>query len=72
MVRNRLGNTQAIKYRYKHPKHWYVSWYANHAELARMENVLLDEELLGMVKRLIVMSRLDAFDDIYGKEAKPQ
>lgn len=67
MVRNRLGNTQAIKYQYKHQSISMSGWYANHAELARMENVLLDEELLGMVKEVNIDIAIDAFDDIYNQ-----
>jgi len=67
MVRNKLGNLQTIKYQYKHKNINMSGWYANYAELARMEGLLMDGELFDMVQDATQELAVDAFDEIYNQ-----
>jgi hypothetical protein len=67
MVRNRLGNLQTIKYQFKHKNLQMSGWYANNAELARIEDMLLDSELMDLCDSAMENAAVDAFDEIYNK-----
>ena len=65
LVRNRLGNAQTIKYQFKHKNINMSHWYANYAQLARAEDLLLDENLMSEVNEAMEELAVEAFDDIY-------
>ncbi|MCD9496836.1 hypothetical protein [Photobacterium carnosum] len=65
LVRNRLGNSQTIKYQFKHKNINMSHWYANYAQLARAEDLLLDENLMSEVNEAMEELAVEAFDDIY-------
>ncbi|PKH88368.1 hypothetical protein [Colwellia sp. Bg11-28] len=67
MVRNKLGNLQTLKYQYKHKNINMSGWYANYAEVAQMEGILMDESLFFMVENELQELAIDAFDDIYNQ-----
>jgi len=65
MVRNKLGNLLTIKHQFKHKNLNMAGWYANNAELARMEGLMLDSELMDMCDQAMEDAAVDALDDIY-------
>ncbi|WP_156731359.1 hypothetical protein [Photobacterium phosphoreum] len=65
LVRNRLGNAQTIKYQFKHKNINMSHWYANYAQLARAEDLLLDENLMSEINGAMEELAVEAFDDIY-------
>lgn len=67
MVRNKLGNLQALKYQYKHKNINMSGWYAKYAEVAQMEGILMDESLFITVEKEHQELAIDAFDDIYNQ-----
>lgn len=67
LVRNNLGNLQTVKYQLKHKNINMSDWYANNAAIARMEGVLLDQELFNMVQDESQELAVDVFDDIYNE-----
>jgi integrase len=67
LVRNNLGNLQTVKYQLKHKNINMSDWYANNAAIARMEGVLLDQELFNMVQEESQELAVDVFDDIYNE-----
>ena len=65
MVRNKLGNLLTIKHQFKHKNLNMAGWYANNAELARIEGLMLDSELMDMCDQAMEDAAVDALDDIY-------
>ena len=65
LVRNRLGNAQTIKYQFKHKNINMSHWYANYAQLARTEDLLMDESLMIEANEAMEELAVEAFDDIY-------
>ena len=65
MIRSRLGNLQTIKYQLKHKNINMSDWYANNAELARIEDLLIDNDLMNEVNTAMQTLAVEAFDDIY-------
>lgn len=65
MIRNKLGNLQTLKYQLKHKNVNMSDWYANNAELARIEGLLIDNELMDEVNNAMQTLAVEAFDDIY-------
>lgn len=65
LVRNRLGNAQTIKYQFKHKNINMSHWYANYAQLARTEDLLMDENLMIEANEAMEELAVEAFDDIY-------
>lgn len=65
LVRNRLGNAQTIKYQFKHKNINMSHWYANYAQLARTEDLLMDESLMIEANEAMEGLAVEAFDDIY-------
>ncbi|OBU44480.1 hypothetical protein AYY26_17355 [Photobacterium phosphoreum] len=65
LVRNRLGNAQTIKYQFKHKNINMSHWYANYAQLARAEDLLMDESLMIEANEAMEELAVEAFDDIY-------
>lgn len=65
LVRNRLGNAQTIKYQFKHKNINMSHWYANYAQLARAEDLLMDESLMIEASEAMEELAVEAFDDIY-------
>jgi hypothetical protein len=69
MVRHRLGNLQSIKRQYGHKNLQMSGWYANNADLARMEDLLLDSELMEVCDEALENAAVDALDEIYNGSA---
>ncbi|MEI8602350.1 hypothetical protein P4S55_16635 [Shewanella sp. PP-Sp27a-2] len=65
IVRNGLGNTLTVKEQFKHKNLSMANYYAQNAELARIQGLVLDEELLGVLDVSSEEAIIDAFDDIY-------
>lgn len=65
MVKNRLGNALTVKYQLKHRNINMSSWYANYAELARTNQLLMDTQLMSEFEQAIESSAVDAWDEIY-------
>lgn len=65
MIRNKLGSLQAIKYQFKHKNITMSNWYANNAEIARVEDLLIDNDLMNEVSNATKTLAVEAFDDIY-------
>ncbi len=65
MVRNRLGGLQTIKRQFGHENLQMSGWYANNADLARIEDLLLDSELMDMCDEAMEDAAVDALDEIY-------
>jgi len=65
IVRNGLGNTLTVKEQFKHKNLSMANYYAQNAELARIQGLVLDEELLGLLDVSSEEAIIDAFDDIY-------
>jgi len=65
IVRNGLGNTLTVKEQLKHKNLNMANYYAQNAELARIQGLVLDEELLGVLDVASEGAIIDALDDIY-------
>ena len=65
MIRHRLGGLLTIKYQFKHKNLQMSGWYANYAELARTEGILMDTELMNLCDQAMEDAAVDALDDIY-------
>jgi hypothetical protein len=67
MKRHGLGNAQTIKFQYKHKNIEMSEYYAKNAQLANMNDVLLDEELISFMEQEGIRMGVDAYDEIYNK-----
>lgn len=67
MKRYGLGNAQTIKFQYKHENIVMSDYYSKNAELARMRDVLLDEELIALMEEEGIRMGIDAYDEIFNK-----
>jgi integrase len=65
MKRYGFGNASTIKFQYKHENINMSDYYANNAELMRMHDVLMDNELLEMMEEEGISLGVDIYDDIY-------
>ena len=65
MIRHQLGGLLTIKYQFKHKNLQMSGWYANYADLARTEGILMDEELMNLCDIAMEDAAVDALDDIY-------
>ncbi|MCG7585355.1 hypothetical protein [Photobacterium sp. OFAV2-7] len=65
MVKNRLGNALTVKYQLKHRNINMSNWYANYSELARTNQLLMDDQLMREFDEAIEASAVDAWDEIY-------
>lgn len=65
MIRHRLGGLLTIKYQLKHKNLQMSDWYANYANLARIEGILMDNELMSLCDQAMEDAAVDALDDIY-------
>lgn len=66
-VRHGFGNTSGIKFQYKHKNINMSGYYSANAELARMEDILLDHDLLNELEEAGIDLGVDIFDEIYNK-----
>ncbi|MCG9749875.1 hypothetical protein L1D54_05260 [Vibrio brasiliensis] len=64
-VRYGFGSASGIKFQYKHANINMSDYYANNAYLARMNDILLDEELLDELSEEGIELGVDLFDDVY-------
>ncbi|SON51597.1 hypothetical protein [Vibrio tapetis] len=64
-VRYGFGSASGIKFQYKHANINMSDYYANNAYLARMNDILLDEDLLDEMDEEGIDLGVDLFDDIY-------
>jgi integrase len=62
-----FGSVSAIKFQYKHENIEMSDYYANNAALQAMEDVLLDTDLLELMKVEGINLGVDIFDEIYHK-----
>lgn len=62
-----FGTATGIKFQYKHANINMSDYYANNASLQAMEDVLLDNDLLKIMKEEGISMGVDIFDDIYNK-----
>ncbi|ADN77901.1 conserved hypothetical protein [Ferrimonas balearica DSM 9799] len=69
LVRNKLGNLLTIKHQFKHKNLSMSGWYANNAELARMEGIMLDGELTAMFDEAMEDVAVDALDEVYNESS---
>ena len=60
-----FGNASGIKFQYKHENINMSDYYSNNAELMKMHDVLLDEDLLKIMYDEGVNLGVDIYDDIY-------
>ena len=67
MKRYGLGNAQTIKFQYKHENIVMSDYYSKNAELARMHDVLLDEDLIALMEEEGIRMGIDAYDEIFNK-----
>lgn len=67
MKRYGLGNAQTIKFQYKHENIVMSDYYSKNAELARMRDVILDEELVALMEEEGIRMGIDAYDEIFNK-----
>ena len=65
IVRNGLGNALTVKEQLKHKNLNMSNYYANNAELARIQGLVLDDELLGVLEGVSEDAVIDALDEIY-------
>lgn len=64
-VRYGFGTASGIKFQYKHANLNMSDYYANNAILAKLNDVLLDHELLNEIKEAEIELGIDLFDDAY-------
>lgn len=62
-----FGSTATIKFQYKHRNINMSNYYANNSELQRMEDVLLDSDLLSLLNEEGIRMGVDIFDEIYNE-----
>ncbi|HCE1977274.1 TPA: hypothetical protein NGS68_000540 [Vibrio parahaemolyticus] len=66
-VRYGFGSVQGIKFQYKHENLNMSDYYANNAVLAKMNDLLLDKELLDELKEAGIELGVELYDDIFNK-----
>ncbi|HBK3326024.1 TPA: hypothetical protein KDX74_003603 [Vibrio parahaemolyticus] len=66
-VRYGFGTASGIKFQFKHENINMSGYYANNAELAQMNDLLMDEEILEDLKVAGIDLGVDLFDEIYNK-----
>jgi hypothetical protein len=62
-----FGNESGIKFQYKHRNINMSGYYAANAELAAMNDILLDQDLLQIMKKEGINLGVDIYNDIYNK-----
>ncbi|MBO0210434.1 hypothetical protein [Vibrio sp. Vb0877] len=66
-VRYGFGTASGIKFQFKHQNINMSGYYANNAELAQMNDLLMDEEILEELKEAGIDLGVDVFDEIYNQ-----
>lgn len=66
-VRHGFGTASGIKFQFKHRNVNMSGYYANHAELVRMNDLLMDEDILEDLKEAGIDLGIDIFDEIYNE-----
>ncbi|HCM0920489.1 TPA: hypothetical protein N2828_003430 [Vibrio parahaemolyticus] len=66
-VRYGFGTASGIKFQFKHENINMSGYYANNAELAQMNDLLMDEEILEELKEAGVDLGVDIFDEIFNQ-----
>ncbi|MFB1072532.1 hypothetical protein [Vibrio diabolicus] len=66
-VRHGFGTASGIKFQFKHQNINMSGYYANNAELARMNDLLMDEDILEVLKEDRIDLGIDIFDEVYNK-----
>ncbi|MCB5450228.1 hypothetical protein [Vibrio lentus] len=66
-VRHGFGAASGIKFQFKHQNINMSGYYANNAELARMNDLLMDEDILADLKEAGIDLGIDIFDEIYNE-----
>lgn len=62
-----FGSSATIKFQYKHRNINMSDYYSNNAQLQRMEDVLLDNDLLTLLNEEGIRMGVDIFDEIYNE-----
>jgi hypothetical protein len=62
-----FGSSATIKFQYKHRNINMSNYYSNNAQLQRMEDVLLDNDLLSLLNEEGIRMGVDIFDEIYNE-----
>ncbi|MCG6265293.1 hypothetical protein K6U64_19895 [Vibrio vulnificus] len=66
-VRYGFGTPSGIKFQFKHENINMSGYYANNAELAQMNDLLMDEDILDDLKEAGIDLGIDIFDEIYNQ-----
>lgn len=66
-VRYGFGTASGIKFQFKHENINMSGYYANNAELAQMNDLLMDEEILEDLKEAGIDLGVDLFDEIFNQ-----
>ncbi|MDG3424488.1 hypothetical protein P5E72_23650, partial [Vibrio parahaemolyticus] len=66
-VRYGFGTASGIKFQFKHENINMSGYYANNAELAQMNDLLMDEEILEELKEAAIDLGVDIFDEIFNQ-----
>ncbi|EGR4473681.1 hypothetical protein [Vibrio cholerae] len=66
-VRYGFGTASGIKFQFKHENINMSGYYANNAELAQMNDLLMDEDILEDLKEASIDLGVDIFDEIFNK-----
>ncbi|WP_260678504.1 hypothetical protein [Vibrio fluvialis] len=66
-VRYGFGTASGIKFQYKHQNINMSGYYANYAELAQINDLLMDDDILSDLKEAGIDLGVDVFDEIYNK-----
>ncbi|MBE3756212.1 hypothetical protein HJ201_17490 [Vibrio parahaemolyticus] len=66
-VRYGFGTASGIKFQFKHENINMSGYYANNAELAQMNDLLMDEEILEELKEAGIDLGVDIFDEIFNQ-----
>lgn len=66
-VRYGFGTASGIKFQFKHQNINMSGYYANNAELAQMNDLLMDDEILEELKEAGIDLGVDVFDEIYNQ-----
>lgn len=66
-VRYGFGTASGIKFQFKHQNISMSGYYANNAELAQMNDLLMDDEILEELKEAGIDLGVDVFDEIYNQ-----
>ncbi|EHZ2539502.1 hypothetical protein K5N28_003357 [Vibrio parahaemolyticus] len=66
-VRYGFGTASGIKFQYKHENINMSGYYANNAELAQMNDLLMDEDILEELKEAGIDLGVDIFDEIFNQ-----